>query len=66
MKNTNNKNSNNFTDINIVPLRLCGFTFRELVKLRADLCEAAILETWDGKYSGRARQRLRKILQLTE
>lgn len=64
-----NKNSEEIISsayIDYGSLRLCGFTFRELVALRADLYEAAILKTWDGEYSGKARQCLRRILQLTE
>lgn len=68
-KNMDSRNNNHtYVDINepTYPVRLCGFTFKELVALRADLYEAAIFKTWNSEYSAKARQRLRRILQLTE
>lgn len=48
------------------PYNLCGFSFQELVDLRADLVEAFVFNNWTDKYEGEQRIKLRKCLGLSD
>ena len=45
---------------------LYGFTYEELVNLRADLVEAFIFKNYTDNYDGEIRKRLRRCLGLSD